>query len=89
MTGLHYPYDLSRGSLVHKSVSRYGLPNHERTGRCEGTGSPRARRDVVNSEVVVVAEKALAVPVAQDQFDRDAGRGHGGFKGGRGGFQGP
>lgn len=45
--------------------------------RCEGTGSLHAMRDVVLSEVVVVAEKALAVPVAQDQFDRDGGRGGG------------
>jgi hypothetical protein len=71
MTGLYYAYDLSRSSLVHKSVSRYGYSKSgEWTGRYEGTGSPRTRRDVVHPEVVtvVVAEKTLAVPVAQDQF---------------------
>jgi hypothetical protein len=33
-----------------------------------GDGIVARRRNVVHSEVVVVAEKALAAPVAQDQF---------------------
>jgi hypothetical protein len=66
MTVLHYAYDLSRSSQVHKSVSRYGYPKSgERTRRCEGTDGIAARQegrssDVVHSEVAVV-------PVA-DQF---------------------